>query len=290
MIFNRQKVVLALLQEAGRAVGRLELMKWAFLLRHDSPSFGGSAFYGFVPYKYGPFSFCLQREMGDLTERALTVETDGNHWAIGPAAPDRMIDALDFEVVRDVQHIVAAFGDCPDADGVLDHVYSRFPAYTVRSEIRRLATLPVAPPAIYTAGYQSLSADDFLDLLVQSGMRRLIDVRNNPIARRYGFHKSSLSRLCGHLSIEYFHFPELGIDSSLRRNLDSQEDRDSLFDLYERTTLAEHQDSIDRVARLLEEAPGVLVCMETEPCECHRTRLAQALTKRTGLPVIHLRG
>lgn len=36
-----------------------EVTKWAFVLREETPSRGGSAFYQFVPYKFGPYSFCL---------------------------------------------------------------------------------------------------------------------------------------------------------------------------------------------------------------------------------------
>jgi uncharacterized protein (DUF488 family) len=48
-------------------------------------------------------------------------------------------------------------------------------------------------------------------------IRRLIDVRSNPTARRYGFHESTLDRLVNRLSIEYRHFAELGIRSEIRR-------------------------------------------------------------------------
>ena len=36
-----------------------------------------------------------------------------------------------------------------------------------------------------------------LDLLLRKGIRRLVDVRCNPVARRYGYHKATLCRLGG---------------------------------------------------------------------------------------------
>ena len=58
-MLNRQKCVLYLIERARRPVTHLELTAWAFLLAHEMPSGGGSAFYDFLPYQYGPFSFTL---------------------------------------------------------------------------------------------------------------------------------------------------------------------------------------------------------------------------------------
>ena len=74
--------------------------------------------------------------------------------------------------------------------------------------------------------------DGFLNLLVQSGIRRLVDVRNNPISRRYGFHKATLGRLCGFLDIDYQHVPELGIQPVLRQTWRSAADYEVLFGRY----------------------------------------------------------
>ena len=65
-MLTRQKVLLLMLKYAGRPVQRVELMKWCFLLRHQSETGGGSSFYDFVPYKYGPFSFALYQEIEKL--------------------------------------------------------------------------------------------------------------------------------------------------------------------------------------------------------------------------------
>jgi len=146
----------------------------------------------------------------------------------------------------------------------------------------------VAKTAVFTAGYEGLQIDGFLDLLVQTGIQRLIDVRNNPVARRYGFHKSTLNRLCGHLSIEYVHIPELGIVSEDRQGLDTSADYNKLFDIYERSTLPKQSTSVDRVGKMMVQKPSVLVCMEAEACRCHRSRLGAEVSRLTGLPLSHL--
>ncbi|MCL4211406.1 MAG: DUF488 domain-containing protein, partial [Phycisphaerales bacterium] len=83
-------------------------------------------------------------------------------------------------------------------------------------------------------------------------------------------------------------FPQLGITSDERQDLDRPGVRQSLFAEYARTTLEDEGDAIDEVARLVKDAPSVLVCMESCPSECHRFHLAKPVSTRTRLPIRHL--
>jgi len=280
-MLNRQKTLLLLLESARRPVSKMELTKWAFILREEMPSQGGSAFYDFLPYKYGPFSFCLYREM-DALIRDGYVE-DGKSWS-PTALAHELVQTLPKAVERDGQHVVERFSKKP-VNRVVDYVYSTYPRFTVNSERKKMAKRVVASPAIYTAGYEGLSVDAFLDRLIQNGIQRIIDVRNNPVARRYGFHKSTLMRLGTRVGIQYVHVPELGIQSALRKNLSSPEDYDALFDRYATETLATETLAINRVAKLMAEKASVLVCMEADPRFCHRSRLAERVSQETGLPI-----
>lgn len=287
-MLNRQKTLLYLLQAADRPVLKTELTKWSFLLRNESESAGGSAFYDFVPYRFGPFSFCLYQEAGKLENQGLiaTVGTGKSQkWQL---TDDADFKAPDSKTARDAQAIVQKFGK-RRLNSLIDYVYDGYPKYTYNSEIKQLAKQPKASPAVYTAGYEGISADAFLDMLVQNGIKRLVDVRNNPIARRYGFHKSTLDRLTGNLGIEYVHFPELGIVSEKRQDLDGPDRRKELFKEYERRTLTKQKDAVAAVGELVVEKPSVLVCMEAEPCCCHRSHLAEKVAALTELPVVHLR-
>ncbi len=195
-----------------------------------------------------------------------------------------LVGTLSKAVKLDVQRVVGRF--CQEqVNRVVDYVYSKYPRFTVNSEKKKLAERFIASPAVYTAGYERLSIDAFLDRLIRNGVQRIIDVRNNPIARRYGFHKSTLSRLADRVKIQYVHLPELGIQSAFRQNLSSREDYDALLDRYERETIARETRSIDRVADLMMNEASVLVCMEADPQCCHRSRLAKSVSHKTGLPI-----
>lgn len=284
MILHRHKVLLSLIYDVNRCVSDIELTKWAFLIRHEHESRGGSAFYEFVPYLYGPFSFSLNQEAGKLVEKGLLTCPSEKTWASASGSLSYRPDQLS---QRGVNWVLDRFSD-HSADDLMDYVYSRYPQYTVHSKRKKLAQKIAAEPAVYTAGYEGLSVDGFLYRLIDRGIRHLIDVRHNPIARRFGFHKSTLNRLCESLGIRYSHVPSLGIHSSQRQELDSQGDYDSLFAIYRSTTLKHETDSIRQVSEWITESPSVLVCMEADPCTCHRTHLAAAVAKETGLPVVDL--
>ena len=283
-MLNRQRALLEFLRTAGRPVLRTELTKWSFLLRHEYASNGGSAFYDFVPYQRGPFSFSLYQEISKLEDQNYVVRDGANGWKLDCGTSFKLPAG---SVQDDILRIVKRFGGW-STEKLLDYVYDAYPSYTVNSERKRLAPRPVAKPAVFTAGYEGLSVDAFLNVLIENGVRRLIDVRHNPIARRYGFHRSTLKRLTEKLDIDYVHVPELGIQSALRQNLDTMDDRTALFDQYEKTTISNNDEALERVAMLMQETPSVLVCMEAEAVCCHRSRVADRIAERTSLPVRNL--
>ncbi len=284
-MLNRQKAIIEILTRAQRPVTHLQLTKLCFLLRHQFDSQGGNAFYDFVPYKFGPFSFALFQEVGKLVNQGFISEPSSKSWELGEVEADT--SKLDKYVKADINDLISKYGSF-SKNRLIDYVYESHPRFTINSEIKKLQRHPKAKEAVFTAGYEGLSVDAFLDMLSRNGVKRIVDVRKNPIARRYGFHKSTLNRLSGNLGIDYKHVPELGIHSDQRQNLDAQSDRDRLFDRYEATTLASSQSAIDTVAQYCSEMPSVLVCMEREPCTCHRARLAPFVSRKTGLPIEHL--
>ncbi len=279
-MLNRQKTLLLLLHLAGRPVSREELTRWAFILREEMPSHGGNTFYDFLPYKYGPFSFCLHREMDGLIRDGYV--EDGDFWTTTALALE-FAQTLSEAIRHDGRQLVERFAKKP-VNRVVDYIDSKYPRFNTSTD-KKVVKESVAPPAVYTAGYERLSVDAFLNRLIQNGIQRIIDVRNNPVARRYGFHKSTLAQLGGRIGVQYVHVPELGIQPALRQNLISPDDYDALFDRYVAETLVDEPLAINRVVDLMAKKPSVLVCMEADPRFCHRSRLAETVSQATGLPI-----
>ena len=284
-MLNRQKAVLFMLQAAGRPVSHMELVKWCFLVSHETPSRGGSSFYEFLPCQMGPFSFCLYREADKLVQKGLLREADALTWEV-TANTEAAVTRLPVGVRDDLLTVVGRFKHA-SIESLLNYVYRKFPWFTINSKREQRQSCPVAAPAIYTAGYEGQHVDGFLNGLLRAGLKRVIDVRHNPVSRQYGFHKSTLTRLCGRVGLDYDHMPFLGIPSGLRKS-EQFATRGELLRHYEEEILPSRGSAIAELAEVITGAATALVCMEAAPADCHRSRLADALAEATGLPVCHL--
>jgi uncharacterized protein (DUF488 family) len=174
--------------------------------------------------------------------------------------------------------------------------YRTHPYYATRSEIldsvlpdmesraRVIKSRPaMAGPGLVTIGYEGRSLERYLNLLLQNSVTVLSDVRRNPLSRKYGFSKSTLSKACEGVGLRYEHLPELGIDSEERRELNTQADYDALFLVYERESLPRQVASITKIRGWVEAGERVaLTCFELLPCQCHRHCVAEALKHSTG--------
>lgn len=276
-----------LLHNEGGSINRLRLVKLAFLLSRD-PTAPRTAIYDFVPYKRGPFSFTLYHDLRSLQRDGWVVE--GEHDITTAEAPDLEIAFLDKEVLALIDRISDAQQPV-STPALVDNIYREHPWFTLNSETirKRAVTRPVATPAVYTVGYEGITVDGLLDLLLRKGMRRLIDVRCNPIARRYGFHKETLRRLCADVDIEYLHMAALGVPSTWRADLSDEASYARLFERYDNEILPAQAMAVDKAGALISEMPSALMCMEAKHHSCHRSRLGAEIARRTSLPVKELR-
>jgi uncharacterized protein (DUF488 family) len=293
-MLNRQRIVLALLDHAGKPIQNTILVKLAFLLRQETAVGRDPTFYDFVPYKQGPFSFGLYRELEAL-ERDGYVERGEQSIALGFRARklardqiERLTSAHSAAVVA----VVKEYGK-KQRPSLLRSVYSRYPWYASKSELARYAPedVPAPPkrePAAYTVGYEGKSVDGFFNGLLASGMEGILDVRANPVSRKYGFAKRSMSRIAERLGLAYFHMPELGITGNHRANLSDFDSYQRLLDQYENDMLPKRTQHVERAAELLGSRPLALLCMEKDVRCCHRGRLASRIAEVSDLAVENL--
>ncbi len=294
-MLTRERAVLALLEQAKAPITSIVLTKLTFLLRHE----GGIAadiptFYDFVPYKFGPYSFALHNDLMAL-HRNNYVEQSGDQWALGRiAGRDRYwIGELSDSASKTIKYVIRTRGAL-SKDELLKHVYGTFPWYASKSELRNLAprnythSPASATPAVYTVGYQQKTIDGFLAGLIRQGIEAIVDVRSNPVSRNYGFARRTLEALATKVGIKYRHFPQLGIPSEDRKGLISDKQFDSLFLSYQKTVLPREMEAIEEIARMMATTAAALLCYEADPCCCHRSRLAAAIAKASGLTIVHI--
>ena len=124
-------------------------------------------FYGFVPYRHGPFSFALYRELESL-KRDGYVDWSETSFALSPRTESlthEQIERLTSTQTEAVDFVAAEYGR-KRRPALLRDVYRRYPWYAINSELEEYLPDEVpAPPrrdvAAYTVGYEGKSVDGF---------------------------------------------------------------------------------------------------------------------------------
>lgn len=293
-MLKRQKVILDVLREAGQPLSPIHFVKVLFLLRNEPSFCDDRTFYEFVPYRDGPFSFALYRELNALRRDGYVSDSSDK---ISLAGRMRTIaiqetNGLSRFERQAIARVVATNVGLPQRD-LLRSVYGRFPWYAWMTEFPELVPAdapqrPVATVAVYTVGYEGKSVDGFFNHLLASGISAIIDVRANPISRKYGFAKKSISEIARKLGLTYHHIPELGIQGSQRASLTDYRSYQRLLDRYETEMLPGCRPAVERAVDLLRQQPSAFLCMEKDVSCCHRGRLAKLAAGISNLPIIHL--
>ena len=296
MLFERQRVLLTLLDALGGQVSPTDFQKLLFLYtrKQEAPS------YEFVPYKFGCFSFSSYADKRRLIEQGL-LENDADQWKLTSEGRATIRK-------RSVNPMVATRFNKDHAElrgnDLVAEVYRKYPYYATRSEIvdkvlkdkaeREIVAKekPVkAAAGLLTIGYEGKCLETYLNQLLRAGVTVLCDVRRNPLSRKYGFSKTTLRTACESLGIRYEHLPELGIASEDRRELKTQADYDALFVDYERDSLPLQTEALATIRSWIKAGDSVaLTCFELHPHQCHRHCVAEALEAASGkrLKATHL--
>lgn len=289
MLFDRQKLLLAIVNAFGGEIGNMDFQKLLLLYCNE---FEELPAYEFIPYKYGAFSFTSYADKRKLIEKGLLVDED-REWKLttqGKATVDANSNrALMDQFARRYSGL--------RGDPLVAETYKHYPYYAIRSEIKDRvlagdasaieaidrARPKVSKAGLCTIGYEGRSLEAYLNTLVRDGITLLCDVRRNPLSRKYGFSKNTLSKGCEVVGIRYEHLPELGIASEDRRELKTQADYDALFAVYTRESLPKQMNALIKIKSWIEKGDRVaLTCYERLPEQCHRTCVADAVEQQFG--------
>lgn len=143
-------------------------------------------------------------------------------------------------------------------------------------------------PAVFTIGYERATPSSLLAALRAAGVRRVVDVRALANSRRPGFAKRALSAALEEAGIGYLHLPALGTPPEGREAVRAGRPEEMRRIFARRLAGTEAQaalaDLTDRAAR----EPVCLLCLESDPRNCHRTLVAEAVAARAGAAIDHL--
>lgn len=283
-MYYRRKVILGLMEALGGEVEKIRLQKLLFLFckQQKEPKFD------FVPYKFGCFSFSANADLMTLVKKGTLTESDKEFSLNSNTQYFKMLTVADKKIVLETKDLYGKMSSL----GLMKHTYINHPYYAIKSEIaeeildtKYFEKIQNSKPLInditlFTIGYEGASLENYFNRLLRQDIKALVDVRSNPLSRKYGFSKKQLKKTCEKLSIEYYHFPEVGIKSKYRQELNSQEDYDKLFVKYCENDLPTSVDAQKEILKLLIKYKRIaLTCFEKNVCQCHRKPLSNAIKK-----------
>lgn len=143
-----------------------------------------------------------------------------------------------------------------------------------------------APLTAFSIGYQGKRLDAFCDLLVEAGVRKLVDVRARAWSNRPEFRKTALANALRARGVEYVHCKVAG--NPFRPTLDAPQTWSQCRRKYKRHVRA-NPAILDEVEAQLRQGRVALFCYECDRAACHRGVLLDELRlKITDLQVADL--
>ena len=134
---------------------------------------------------------------------------------------------------------------------------------------------------LYTIGYEGRGIDEFVSLLKDNRITRLIDVREIPLSRKKGFSKSSLRNRLHEEDIEYVHIKALGSPSEIRNKLKEDWDYKYFFKAFS-SYLHSNWWAIEQAHNYLSDGINCIMCFESHPYQCHRSTVADKIKEYNG--------
>jgi uncharacterized protein (DUF488 family) len=281
-MFYRRKIILALLELFDGELEKIRLQKLLFLFckKQSKPD------YEFIPYKFGCFSYSAYADLATMVKKGQLSE-DANSFV--KSDKPTYFSLLKADDKTALQNIKVSYGSM-SSNALMKLTYQKYPFWALNSvkaksllSKEEMIKVEEARPTndktiLYTIGYEGNSLENYLNRLIENDIKVLIDVRNNPLSMKFGFSKSQLKRYCESIGIGYFHFPDVGIISEKRQDLNTQADYDKLFREYRVKTLPNTQNTQKEILDLLVKYKRVaLTCFEAQYCRCHRASLADAI-------------
>ena len=294
-MFYRRKIILALLQLFEGELEKIQLQKLLFLFSKSQ----SKSVYDFIPYRFGSYSYSANADMMAMVRKGILNETKKSFKKNTPIDYLAQLKEEDYPLMNEVKKNYGRM----DTTTLIRYTYMDYPFYAINSEIAEdildkdhLQKIETAKPqsddfGLFTIGYEGISLEKYLVRLLKNNVKLLVDVRKNPLSMKFGFSKTLLKRYSNSLGIDYLHVPEFGIESNKRQKLKTQENYDDLFEDYRKTTLRETEKEQEYILSLLKKYKRIaLTCFEAEPCQCHRTHLADSICKlpRFDYKLIHL--
>lgn len=293
-MYYRQKILLALTEVFGGKLQSTDLQKLLFLYCQSTKKHH----FDFFPYKFGAFSFTSYYDKQKLVAQGFL--KDCSDFVIDGSKS--FINQLESDDRVKLKAFYAKFRHLRGQE-LVKQTYLNYPQYAMRSEIvadllnqNELQVVSShwdsdSSTKLFTIGYESSTIDHYLYRLITNNVATLVDVRKNPYSHKHGFTQKGLKSYVEKVGISYFHLPELGIASHLRKELYATNDYAVLFDYYSKEILPTQDFALSKLKQMIVDYHRVAItCFEANPLMCHRHKIAEQLEvdPELNISVFHL--
>lgn len=137
-------------------------------------------------------------------------------------------------------------------------------------------------PVVFTVGHSTHSIDKFIDLLRAHGIQSVADVRTIPKSRHNPqFNEYNLKTSLKKAHIHYKHLKKLGgLRHTTKDSLNLGWHNTSFRGYADYMAMPEFEVGLDTLQKIACTKDTAIMCAEAVPWRCHRSLIADALTKK----------
>ncbi|MCB5230117.1 MAG: DUF488 domain-containing protein [Candidatus Cloacimonas sp.] len=267
MLYRRQKALLYLISVLDGV--SYEALQALLFINYKQTKLAKS-YYDFFPYQGRAFSFTVRNDIEKLTEENLLTKNEQYLYCYDPPKTS------EFEGANEFSELALTYGSMEFAKLL----------QTANSLMPKPHSVADQDEILYTLGYEGRSIDAYFNELVKYDIKVVLDIRATAFSHKRDFISARLKHYSEEVGIDYLWLPELGIPKKARNQIVN---RTELFDYYANTILPQKEQEINEVIDLLMKKKRiVLTCMESDPNDCHRSRLTKKIEQLREVKVVHL--
>ncbi len=137
-------------------------------------------------------------------------------------------------------------------------------------------------PVIFTIGHSTHPIDEFIELLKAHGIQTVADVRTIPRSRHNPqFNEDDLKEFLKRAHIRYKHIKKLGgLRRTTKDSINLGWRNVSFRGFADYMTTPEFSEGLESLIKLARVKETAIMCAEAVPWRCHRSLIADALTKK----------
>jgi uncharacterized protein (DUF488 family) len=135
---------------------------------------------------------------------------------------------------------------------------------------------------VFTIGHSTRTLADFISILKEFNIKKVIDVRTIPKSRHNPqFNKEHLKKALHKKGISYTQMPDLGgLRHTTKDSINTGWHNSSFRGFADYMQTEQFHTAIEKLGKLAQKKPLVIMCAEAVPWRCHRSLIGDALLVR----------